>query len=195
MHPDLHLVERMRQGEQAAFDQFFYAYASHLAGFIGRRTSFEGSALEDAVQVTLINAIRAIGNFRGESNLFTWICQICRNHLADLARKAKRQPKSHSLETVLENGDGHGALVLADTRDPLHECTADSSRDAVRRVINLLPASYAQVLELRFGSDLAVTEIARELGISESAAESRLSRARHAFRERWNELSMVSVAA
>lgn len=185
----------MRQGEQAAFDQFFHAYASRLAGFIGRRTSFEGPALEDAVQVSLINAIRAIGTFRGESNLFTWICQICRNHLADLARKAKRQPKTHSLETMLEKCDGHGPLVLADLRDPMHECSADSSRDAVRRVINLLPASYAQVLELRFGSELAVPQIARELDISERAAESRLSRARHAFRERWNELSMDTVAS
>jgi len=55
----------------------------------------------------------------------------------------------------------------------------------VRRTINQLPASYARILELRYGDDLTVPEIARLLQLSESAAESRLVRARQAFRESW----------
>jgi DNA-directed RNA polymerase specialized sigma24 family protein len=53
--------------------------------------------------------------------------------------------------------------------------------------VNQLPASYGRILELRFGDELTVPEIARILGISENAAESRLSRARQAFRESWDE--------
>jgi DNA-directed RNA polymerase specialized sigma24 family protein len=49
-----------------------------------------------------------------------------------------------------------------------------------------LPASYARILELRFGDDLTVPEIAKILQVSENAAESRLSRARQAFRESWD---------
>jgi DNA-directed RNA polymerase specialized sigma24 family protein len=52
-------------------------------------------------------------------------------------------------------------------------------------VINRLPASYARLLELRFGDDLTVLEIAGILQLSESAAESRLVRARLAFRDAW----------
>ena len=52
-------------------------------------------------------------------------------------------------------------------------------------VVNLLPSSYARILELRYGEDLSVLEIAQVLRLTESATESRLVRARHAFRDGW----------
>ena len=56
----------------------------------------------------------------------------------------------------------------------------------MRRAVNQLPATYARILELRFGDDLTVPEIAKILQLSESAADSRLTRARQAFREGWS---------
>jgi RNA polymerase sigma-70 factor (ECF subfamily) len=179
------LVDRMRRGDQRAFDQFFEAYAARLSAFAARRTSLDAAALEDVVQVTMINAMRGLANFRGGSALFTWLCQICRNCLADVRRKAARQPIVQSLEQ-LESAKAERTVVeLTDFRDPLEECADDSMRSAVRRAVNRLPASYARILELRFGDDLTVPEIARVLQLSESAAESRLVRARQAFREGW----------
>jgi len=181
------LVERMRRGEQSAFDQFFDAFAARLAAFAARRCSLDAAGLEDVVQVTMINAMRGLGTFRGGSTLFTWLCQICRNHLADVRRKAERQPKEQSLDQ-LEVAKSPGVVVeLTDFRDPLDEIAEDSTRSAVRHVVNQLPASYARILELRFGDDLTVPEIARILQLSEDAAESRLSRARQAFRESWGD--------
>jgi RNA polymerase sigma-70 factor (ECF subfamily) len=179
------LVDRRRRGDQRAFDEFFDTYAERLAAFASRRCSLDSAALEDVVQVTMINAIRGLGTFRGGSTLFTWLCQICRNHLADIARKAQRQPKVKSLDEMVDSGESAAIIELADFRDPLAECTDDSSRNAVRLAINRLPATYARILELRFGDELTVPEIARVLQLSESAAESRLSRARQAFRQEW----------
>jgi RNA polymerase sigma-70 factor (ECF subfamily) len=174
----------MRRGEQSAFDQFFDAFSSRLAAFAARRCSLDAAGLEDVVQVTMINAMRGLGAFRGGSALFTWLCQICRNHLADVRRKADRQPKVQSLEQ-LEAARPGTVVELTDFRDPLDEIADDSTRSAVRRAVNQLPATYARILELRFGDDLTVPEIAKVLQLSESAAESRLSRARQAFRESW----------
>ncbi|HEV7608048.1 MAG TPA: sigma-70 family RNA polymerase sigma factor [Steroidobacteraceae bacterium] len=180
------LVDRMRRGEQKAFDQFFDAYAARLGAFASRRSSLDAAALEDVVQVTMINAMRGLATFRGGAALFTWLCQICRNHLADVRRKAERQPKVQSLD-ALEADKSAGVVVeLTDFRDPLDECASDSTRGEVRRAVNRLPASYARILELRYGDDLTVPEIARILQLSESAAESRLVRARQAFREGWS---------
>jgi RNA polymerase sigma-70 factor (ECF subfamily) len=176
----------MRRGEQRAFDQFFETYAARLGAFAARRSSLDSAALEDVVQVTMINAMRGLGSFRGGSALFTWLCQICRNHLADVRRKTERQPTVQSLDE-LEARQPPGTVVeLTDFRDPLDECADDSTRSAVRRAVNRLPASYSRILELRFGDDLTVPEIAKVLQLSESAAESRLSRARQAFRESWS---------
>ena len=185
MLDETELVRRMLRGEQRAFDEFFDAYAARLAAFAARRSSLDDAALEDLVQVTMINAIRGLASFRGGSALFTWLCQICRNQLADARRKFERQPKVQSLDEI-SSGKGKAEIVeLIDFRDPLEECAGDSARNSVRRTLNQLPASHARILELRYGDDLTVPEIARLLKLSESAAESRLVRARQAFKETW----------
>ena len=185
MQDEQDLVDRMRRGDQRAFEQFFDTYASRLAAFAARRSALDAAGLEDVVQVTMINAMRGLGSFRGGSALFTWLCQICRNHLADLRRKAARQPKTQSVDELMAANPTATIVELTDFRDPLDECAESSERSEVRRVVNGLPASYSRILELRFGDDLTVPEIARILQLSESAAESRLVRARQAFREVW----------
>jgi RNA polymerase sigma factor (sigma-70 family) len=91
-----------------------------------------------------------------------------------------------SLEQLEATKPPGTVVELTDFRDPLDEVADDSTRSAVRHVVNKLPSSYARILELRFGDDLTVPEIAKILQLSESAAESRLSRARQAFRESWD---------
>lgn len=186
------LINRMRRGEQRAFDQFFDAYAARLGAFATRRSALDSAAIEDVVQNTMINAMRSLGTFRGGSTLFTWLCQICRNQLVDARRRAERQPPAESLDQ--EEKTLAKVVQLTDFRDPLDECAADSERSAVRRAINRLPAHYARILELRFGDDLTVPEIARVLQVSESAAESQLSRARQAFRAQWQQDIAVGEA-
>ena len=183
---DLELVERMRKGDQRAFDQFFESYAFRIAGFAARRSSLGDSALEDVVQVTLIKAVRNLAGFRGSSSLFTWLCQICRNHLADLARKSARQPRLMSFETMVDDGHFVDKAAVTKPNDPLDECDEERSRLVVRQTINSLPDFHAHILELRFGEELTVPAIALELGISVNAAELRLSRAHHAFRRLWD---------
>jgi RNA polymerase sigma-70 factor, ECF subfamily len=179
------LIERMRRGDQRAFETFFDTFAARLGAFAARRSALDAAGIEDVVQMTMINAMRSLGNFRGGSTLFTWLCQICRNHLVDARRKAERQPQTQSLEQLAEEKPLAKVVQLTDFRDPLDECAADSERSAVRRAINRLPPHYARILELRFGDELTVPEIARVLQVSESAAESQLARARQAFRAEW----------
>ncbi|MGC4028248.1 MAG: RNA polymerase sigma factor [Steroidobacteraceae bacterium] len=184
MSYEMTLVRRMLDGDQRAFDEFFDAYSARLAAFAARRSALEPAAVEDVVQMTMINAVRGLPSFRGGSTLFTWLCQICRNLLADARRKEQRQPRMGSLDGLLAS-PGAEMMHLTDHRDPLQECTEDSTRAGVRRAINALSANHARILELRYGDDLTVPEIARLLQISEDAAESRLARARQAFREEW----------
>jgi len=86
------LVSRMRRGDQRAFDEFFGAYAPRLNSFVVRRSSLDAGAIEDVVQMTMINAMRNLGSYRGAAALFTWLCKICRNQLADARRNSARQP-------------------------------------------------------------------------------------------------------
>src|SRR4051812_25435826 len=130
------LISRMRRGEQRAFDQFFDAYAERLAAFATRRSALDAAAIEDIVQMSMINAMRNLHQFRGESSVFTWLCQICRNLLADARRKAARQPPVQSFEQMMEDKPLAKVVQLTDFRDPLDECLASGVRSAVRHAVN-----------------------------------------------------------
>lgn len=179
------LVSGMRRGEQQAFNEFFDRYAPRLSAFAARRSSLDSAAIEDVVQMTMTNAMRSLGSYRGNAALFTWLCKICRNVLADARRKAARQPNAQSVEELAAERPLASVVELTEFRDPLHESETDSTRRAVRHVVNSLPGHYARILELRFGDELSGAEIATTLRMSESAAESLLSRARQAFKVAW----------
>jgi RNA polymerase sigma-70 factor (ECF subfamily) len=179
------LVERMRRGDQQAFNIFFDQYVSRLAAFAARRSALDATALEDVVQQTMIKAVRNLQGFRGEASLLTWLCQICRHQLADLRRADARRPPLESLDQLTESGAPALPSSLVSLHDPLHESGVDSEVRAVRRIANQLPARYVQILELRFGDELTLPAIARILHLTDDAAESLLVRAKRAFRELW----------
>jgi len=181
------LVERMRAGDQQAFDTFFRTYVTRLAGFAARRCTLDSAALEDVVQQSMINAVRNLAGFRGDSTLFTWLCQICRNVLADVRRKAARQPVVDSLDSIVAKRTTAMPVQLVDYHDPLEAHSADSLRSAIRQTVNKLPPRYVRVLELKYGDELSISEMAVMLGLSEAAVQSLLARARRAFSDCWEE--------
>lgn len=179
------LVGRMRRGDVLAFSEFFDTFAPRLSKFAMRRSSLGPAAIEDVVQLTMIKAIGNLGSFRGGSAIFTWLCAICRNVLADSRRDLARIPAFRSLDDAAAEWPRNPIAELMNFDDPLAECEGDSERNAVRRVVNSLPNHYARILELRFGDELAGREIAHVLQMSEKAAESLLKRARQAFATAW----------
>ena len=186
MAEDTELVSRMLAGDQRAFSRFFDTYAERIASFAGRRCALDASALEDVVQLTMINAMRNLSSFRGESSLFTWLCTICRNQLADHQRKVTRRPVTNSLDDVVASRSSALPIQLVDYRDPLNECTDESSRNEIRHAVNTLPPRYARILELRYGDELSMAQISVAMGLTDAAAQSLLARARRAFKEVWS---------
>lgn len=181
---DLILVGRMLAGEQRAFDIFFAASAQRLAAFAARRSGLDSASLEDVVQNALIKAVRHLDSYRGESALFTWLCEICRHELADVTRKSARRPVHVSL---FEPGT---RATVADLRapadlEPAFRVESAQHRAAVIEVLDALPPSYAQALEAKYADGQSVEEIARLLGLTSIATQSLLARARQAFREKW----------
>ena len=95
---DLQLARRLIDGDPHTFRLFVDAYAQRLAAFVMRRTAADHASAEDVVQDTLIRAIRALPQYRGDASLFTWLCQICRSVIIDQHRKTVRRPQTVSLD-------------------------------------------------------------------------------------------------
>src|SRR5690606_19500139 len=69
---DQELVRRVQRGDSAAFDLLVRKYQHRIAALIGRYIS-DWSECQDVAQDTFIRAYRAIGNFRGDAQFYTWL--------------------------------------------------------------------------------------------------------------------------
>jgi RNA polymerase sigma-70 factor (ECF subfamily) len=184
MDDDRELVSRMLSGEQRAFDDFFNGYFGRLYRFALVRLGDDTHGAEDAVQKTLSRAVENLQHFRGEAALFTWLCQICRNVIAD-AFRAKDRPRgvvvpfeeSDEIRAALES------ISALPIYDPEQSAMDEQLQRAVQLVLDYLPRRYGDVLEWKYMQGLSVKEIAGRLQIAPKAAESMLNRARVAFRD------------
>lgn len=181
---DQRLVQRMVAGEQRAFDDFFNRFFDRLYRFALTRVGQDTYTAEDVVQQTLIRAMQKIGLYRGEAALFTWLCQICRNMIADTFR-AKDQIKGEVVP--FEDNDEIRAalesLSALPANDPQQNLVGDQIYRLVHAVLDHLPGRYGTVLELKYIQGLSVKEIAVAMEIGPKAVESLLARARVAFKD------------
>jgi RNA polymerase sigma-70 factor (ECF subfamily) len=184
---DQELVERMLAGHERAFDAFFEAYAKRLAAFVARRAVLPPDAIEDIVQNTFIKVIRSLVTFRGESALFTWVCEICRNEIANSHRTAARHANHENFEDLGAAREVVLELRAPEAEEPSRALDLMAHRAAVAQTLNSLPERYARALEWKYGDGFSVEEIASMMGITPIATQSLLARARLAFRSAWPE--------
>lgn len=190
---DLELMQRLREGEREAFEQFFREYHPKLFRFALRRLSQNRAAAEDAAQVTICSALKSLHTYRGEAPLMTWLCTICRRQLISQARHGRNVVAMRE-----DDAEVQAALAtLLDTEqgDPLSAAAAGQVQAAVLAALDYLPGNYADVLEWKYVHELSVEEIGDRIGRSVKATESLLTRARNAFREAFQTLRADDASA
>jgi RNA polymerase sigma-70 factor (ECF subfamily) len=180
---DQQLIGRMLAGDERAFEAFFNAYFGRVYRFALPRLNGDVEATQEVVQSTLSKAIRKIADFRGESGLFTWICQICRHEVVDHIRARRR-----SRHVVLIDDQPELRMAIESVEAPEEYDLVKSYGRAevgrlVRTVLDRLPASYGDALEWKYIEGHSFEVIGERLGIGTTAAQSLLARARIAFRE------------
>jgi len=184
MTEEQQLIRHMLGGDEQAFEAFFNAYFARVYRFALPRLNGDAEAAREVAQATLAKAMRRIGDFRGESALFTWICQICRREAVDHIRSSRR----HSRNVVLiddrpELRAAIEALEAPEEFDLVKSYGRAEAGRLVRVVLDRLPANYGNALEWKYMEGNSVEEIGERLGIGTIAAQSLLARARVAFRE------------
>jgi RNA polymerase sigma-70 factor (ECF subfamily) len=179
---DRALVARLLAGEDNAFRSFFDEYFDRLYRFALSRISGRADLAEEAAQRTLCRALRALPQFRGDASLFTWLAQICRNELADMAEAERRQDRRQESIDASERARHRAESVASDEPAPAERAHADDAAGILRRTLDELPGRYGDILEWKYLEDWSVQQIAARLGTSFEAAQSSLARARLALR-------------
>ncbi|MBI2930098.1 MAG: sigma-70 family RNA polymerase sigma factor [Planctomycetes bacterium] len=155
---------------------FFREVYPALFRFVSSATGADDANVEDIVQETLLRAWRDRDEFRYEASPMTWILAIAKKRTLDFHRHLSRPEAAEVAGRVAARLDAE--LV---PEDLLHE--AEMKR-RVRTALDELPAEYGDILVRRYYHGHRIRRIARELRETEAAVESRLRRARDAFRIR-----------
>jgi RNA polymerase sigma-70 factor (ECF subfamily) len=174
-------MKRANESEfQKIYDIFqpkIFRYLTHLAG--------EQEA-EDLTQETFIKVHQGFGNFRGESQLSTWIYRIATNTALDRLRSPSFQRAAHiSLSENLVVSEIADKTICAEEKKPPVEqqLIREEMNDCIRGYIEKLPEGYRTVLVLSEFEGLQNNEIAGILGITLGAVKIRLHRAREILKE------------
>lgn len=181
---DQALVTAMLAGDEQAFRLFFETYFPRVYRFASPRVAGDAEACKEVVQATLTKAVRSLNTFRGESALFSWLCQICRHEIVDHLRAHKR--RTDRIVLIDDRPELRAALesIEAPTEDePSQRLSRAQTKALVQSVLDRLPSRYGDVLEWKYVEGRSVEEIGDLLGIGHTAAQSMLARARTAFRE------------
>jgi RNA polymerase sigma-70 factor, ECF subfamily len=180
---DPQLIRRMLAGDERAFESFFNGYFPRIYRFALPRLNGDTDATRAIVQSTLEKAIRRLESFRGESGLFTWVCQICRNEIVDHIRAERRMRHVVLIDDQPELRAAVESLEAPDEFDVVKSYGRAESARLVRVVLDRLPSGYGDALEWKYIEGESVETIGERLGIGTTAAQSLLARARRAFRE------------
>lgn len=181
---DVAVARRILRGDDVAFRTLFERFFPRLYRFALVRLGGDHDAASEIVQQTLCKGIERLDTYRGESALYTWFCQICRNTLIDYFRRARR---TRQAAVPLEDEPDIRAVLEA-IAAPLEEqpdalvWRADILR-LVQATLDALPEKYGDVLEWKYVDGLPVADIAARLELGIKATESLLMRARGAFRD------------
>jgi RNA polymerase sigma-70 factor (ECF subfamily) len=180
---DKQLLERLRAGEEAAYEELVRSQGGRLLAVARRFLRSEEDA-RDAVQEAFLAAFRSIDRFEGEARISTWLHRIVVNAALMKLRTRRRKPEQ-SIEELLPSflEDGHMAAPASPWRsDELDPVERRELAALMRESIESLPDSYRNVLLLRDIEGLDTEETARAMGISPGAVKTRLHRARQALR-------------
>jgi RNA polymerase sigma factor (sigma-70 family) len=169
------LLQRIAEGDTAAFEAFYKHYYPRLFRFI-LRTTRQAEIVEELIQETLLLIWEKPDRFNFESKISTWVFGIAYHKALKSMAKAGRRSQDVNIDELDEAID-----------DPLTYSARNAEmQDWLDCALGQLSADQRAVIELTFHHGLAYQDIAKILGCPENTVKTRMFHARkklHAFAE------------
>tara|TARA_R110002126_G_scaffold119373_13_gene260276 strand:+ start:6490 stop:7065 length:576 start_codon:yes stop_codon:yes gene_type:complete len=176
---DWQIVQRVQQGDKAAFNLLVKKYQHRIANLISRYVSNSGD-VADVAQEAFIKAYRAMPGFRGESAFYTWLYRIAVNSAKNYLVANGRKPPATDVDAEdAEYFEGSDALKEQDSPERL--LLSEEIRSVVFNTIDKLPDELRTAITLRELEGLSYEEIAEVMACPIGTVRSRIFRAREAI--------------
>lgn len=171
--PAADLVARVRRGDLSALGEAYDAHHVHVRAF-ARRLLGDESAAEDLVQDTFVALPRALGAFRGDSSLRTFLVAIAVNHARHHLRSAMRRRLAH---------ERLGAEPIEASPTPEDEQRRRQIGEALARALDLLPIEQRVAVVLCEVEGRTSAEASRIVGVAEGTIRTRVFHGKRKLRE------------
>lgn len=149
------------------FDIIYNEYALKLYKFTVKLCGNSHLA-EDIVQTVFLKAIESSDKFKGNCNVYTWLCTIAKNEYYNFIKKKENQNVS---------SDGYEEIS---PEESLYESLEDKEKSIViHKIIHLMEEPYREILTLRIMGELSFSQIGRVFDKSENWARVTFFRAKN----------------
>lgn len=180
------LIEKLARRDERAFNVLVRTYERRVFGLVVRMIGNRAEA-EELSQEVFYQVFKAIGSFRGESKLSTWIYRIavnlCKNRAKYLkVRKADAQLEleEHAERSPLAEARGSNVGRI-ERPDEMME--GKQLEQIVRESILEIDETFRECLVLRDVEDLSYEEIGEITNLPTGTVKSRIFRARAQLKE------------
>ncbi len=186
---DAMLVQRTLAGEQRAFDLLVIKYQRRVERLIGRMVR-DVDLVPDIAQETFIRAYRALSQFRGDAQFYTWLYRIAVNTAKKQLLELKRDPLVFQSQLKSAEDDETSSperelnAQVADAETPEAVLASKEIANAVNAAMEALPEELRMAITLREIEGLSYEEIAQALDCPIGTVRSRIFRAREAISTR-----------
>jgi RNA polymerase sigma factor (sigma-70 family) len=161
------LVARARAGHVDAYGELVRRHqraALRVAAVVGGSTQEAGDIVQDA----FVAAHRALGTYRGDGSVRSWMLRIVANHARNHVRGRVRR---------IRRDERYAGLALRDVAAPDDDVVRTAEHDAVAAALVGLGPDDRAVLGCRFVAGLSELETAEVLGLPVGTVKSRTARA------------------
>ncbi len=172
------LIRRARAREPEALRDIITRHNQRLYRLARAILRDDGEA-EEALQEAYLRAFAAIGEFRGESSLSTWLSRIAINEA--LSRLRRRRKRAAAVAPV------EASIIPFPMAGPADDPERSMAQRQILRLVeeasDSLPEIYRIVFVARVIEGLSVEETAESLGLRAATVRTRLHRARALIRQ------------
>ncbi|MDO9437404.1 RNA polymerase sigma factor RpoE [Hydrogenophaga sp.] len=183
---DVMLVQRTLAGEQRAFELLVVKYQRRVERLIGRMVR-DSDLVQDIAQETFIRAYRALAQFRGDAQFYTWLYRIAVNTAKKQLLELKRDPLV--FQSQMKSGEDDETSGperelnsgATDSETPEAVLASKEIAQAVNAAMDALPEELRLAISLREIDGLSYEEIATALDCPIGTVRSRIFRAREAI--------------
>jgi RNA polymerase sigma-70 factor, ECF subfamily len=172
--PQEQLVEQARQGSIESFGKLYEQYYNGMIA-LAYSSLGEMDLAEDAAQETFAIACRDLARLRENSKFGSWLAGICRNVSRQMIRK----------EQIL--------VELRDRPNVTNTKQTNEAGEAIKDAIRLLRPKYREPIVLRYYDNLSYQQISNILGISQTAVNGRIIRAKQKIARQLKSVGLTEV--